>query len=990
MTDPFNITFGLTSAIGLGAGIYGAYKAFTGIERNSLKAADAEETSDEYIKIKGVNRQTNCLAILADGTIRLRDGGYLRGYLFKPKESLYFDGESVEKIYDKMAQMLRTKLPENAGLQIRCARAEDHGALISRMREEQLDIEADGGVHPTAAELKHQRMDFHKTLGASGFFNRTNHTLWIYIPMMTTADKLNNPILKAINKIGKKGFRQEIAQIFASDANLRVRLVEEEREAFEKADDFFRQATSAAPVKLAQFNFDEIRQVLYTNYNEDAISIPQFPHNPHVDLKSVLLREKIKANKNWYLLHGKTPLTIINVFNLPESNGESEGCFAGMMRPLKNSGVFRGRMTNITEYVFLDKEKNKNALKHGIKETKRNAGMGDVPDDEKAQAIAEQREAKRNLANSNKNHLKMRWYIVVYGEPATTAEELENSTQILKRDCEAIISEITNRFDGADAGLEDPEALRAIYEKTLIGNFDPRPRGREFLEEADALACFAPLEDASHGQTEKAHSLFVTTTGTLFGLNIFKHKLMSIPSVLILGETRSGKSVLASILIEDILGNIPDASCVACDYGESLKALVEMLNERYLGFYADDPKAINIWDYPDLEKAIEPSGGQIDFVVEDTLILLGINEETETGALQKSIIRKCVVEVYKSEVPRNDPAVNRRNEPTLSHLVQRLLTSEFSSLESKAEARRLGERLSVYRGSPWLDSKTDESYRTASRLTVYDLKTIGNEFPREVKRCLAYRIGAMMHRSYGKLVNGKLAPLVNVFDECHKYVDDPDLRYVMKAGETAARQGGKDYVSSIFITHRYEDIYQYKGITENIQACFVGRQNNTDALAKDRAWNRATIEAVKSLKNEKGAYSQFVLNFGKGDTQQTVGVQIYLDPVSLWGKSSEPQERNARQLLHSLFPHWSTSRIVFWLADHYPRGLVNAGLEKIDESFLTKARIEDLREREELERIQRELALLNPAVVLEEPEISFADQIGLNLEVLSITGTFRS
>lgn len=980
-----NLAFGATAAFSGAAGLYGAYKCFKDLDRRQL-SREPENNSDDNLKLRGTDRSTNCLAILADGTVRLRDGGYMRGYVFRPKESLYYDAATVEQIYDKLAQMLRTQLPENSGLQIRPARSEDDGSLLRKMRAEQTAAEADENVHLTAAELKHQRLDFYLKLAGGGFFNRTNHTIWVYIPIKTASDKLTNPVTSLLSAIQARGIKKAFRELADTESDLRVRLVEDEREAFQKADEYFRRLTSVSPVKLTQFDRDEIRQVLYTNYNEDAESIPLFPNNPNVDLKSILLREKIKSNKNWYLLHGKTPVTIINVFNLPEANDEIEGCFAGMMRPLKNTGVLRGRMTPITEYIFLDKEKNKKFLNASIKETKKNAAMGIVEDDDKAKEVAERRDVKRTLSSASRNMIKMRFYVIVYGSPATTAEELKQSTEILKKDCDEIIKIIHNNFPGADAALEDPEALRAIYEKTLIGNFDAAPRGREFLEECDAFACFAPIEDASQGQTEKAHSFFSTTTGTLYGLNIFRNKLMSVASVLILGESRSGKSVLASIIIEDILASIPETRVIGCEYGGSMRAMTEMLGERYLGFDPSDPKTINIWDYPGLENAEKPTAAQIDFVTEDTLILLSIKEDTEIGALQKSIIRKCVTEVYETEVPRNDPSVGRRNEPVLSHLVQKLATAKFNSPETTTEARRLSERLSVYRKNVWLDSPTDETYRAESKLDIFDLKTIGNGFPREVKRCLAYRLGALMHRAYGRTVGGQLTPLVILFDECHKYVNDPDLRFVIKAADTAARQGGKDFVASLFVTHRYEDIQEFPGITENIAACFVGRQNNTDALARDRGWNRTTVQEVKNLQNEKGAYSQFVLNFGKGDTQSTSVVQIYLDPISLWNRTSDPVERNARELVHRTFPHWSTSRVVFFLASLYHRGLTNAGLDKIDERFLNQARIEDLRERAEFERIQEEIRLLSPVEEKAAPEISLAEQIGLDLTEFETAG----
>jgi hypothetical protein len=56
--------------------------------------------------------------------------------------------------------------------------------------------------------------------------------------------------------------------------------------------------------------------------------------------------------------------------------------------------------------------------------------------------------------------------------------------------------------------------------------------------------------------------------------------------------------------------------------------------------------------------------------------------------------------------------------------------------------------------------------------------------------------------------------------------------------------------------------------------------------------------------------------------------------LKLWTYTSNNDERNARKRVQYLRPHWHSAQVHLWLSEHYPHGLVAAGLTQIDEALL--------------------------------------------------------
>ncbi|MGH9846349.1 MAG: hypothetical protein ACREEM_47225, partial [Blastocatellia bacterium] len=321
---------------------------------------------------------------------------------------------------------------------------------------------------------------------------------------------------------------------------------------------------------------------------------------------------------------------------------------------------------------------------------------------------------RQDLAGSRAALAQVRFFVVVYGEPARTRAELTASLKQLDRNCEQVISEI-RKISGADADREEPAALRMLYERALVGEADPRKTGREITETTHSLAPLIPTESEWEG-APRPHTLFSLPTGKLIGIDLFDRQLIPSPLALALAAPRGGKSVLLGRLINDVLATKARACVRAVDFGESFGPLVDVLSGRHLRFQPGTDKTINAWDYEGLENGEMPDEVQVGFVVGDLMQLARV---PACDTLAEDILITLVNEVYRNEVPRNRTGAPK-HEPRLSHLVDSLSTWPFKGASaSRAEELKLA--LGQYCGHSFLDAPTHPDFTGNSALDVYEL-----------------------------------------------------------------------------------------------------------------------------------------------------------------------------------------------------------------------------------------------------------------------------
>jgi hypothetical protein len=425
-----------------------------------------------------------------------------------------------------------------------------------------------------------------------------------------------------------------------------------------------------------------------------------------------------------------------------------------------------------------------------------------------------------------------------------------------------------------------------------------------------------------------------TVSGRLTGLNLWdKSSRTNIksPVVLILGEPGAGKTICGARIINDALATVPHLRVHALDNGGSLAPHAFVTGARYHRFNPEDPKAINVWDFPELaygkDLQLNKITEQISLIVMDAM-----NLAEASDPLSRDLLSKAVVQVLKNIAPRNGPGKPRR-EPIHSDLVAMLEAYDFGSDALTDRAREIALALEKYLGSPWLDAPTHPEFQISSAYDVYELDSL-NAFQADIKQTLANRIGARVIRAIGeKQPDGTRAPTLVVFDEVHEYRQNfPGLIPVLKKG---TRHGRKHNVVTMMMTHTYDDFEGMHDVTSTAGVKLIGKQTgDLSLLARDAKLSPRAIQAIGALKNIDGLYTQWVMVLGSGDHQQVEVVQNNLSPTLLWTFTTHPDEANARARAAMLRPDWPLPEVIAWLASQYPQGIASSGL-MFDESLLT-------------------------------------------------------
>lgn len=454
-------------------------------------------------------------------------------------------------------------------------------------------------------------------------------------------------------------------------------------------------------------------------------------------------------------------------------------------------------------------------------------------------------------------------------------------------------------------------------------------------EVAHSLAAFIPTE-SSWGGSHRPHTLLTTASGRLIGLNLWdKSSRTNIksPVVVILGEPGAGKTINGVRIINDALATVPGLRVHALDNGGSLAPHAHVTGARYHRFNPEEPRAINIWDFPELacgkDLQLSRMTEEISLIVMDAMSLA-----EATDPLARDLLSKAVVQVLKNIAPRNSPE-KRRREATHSDLVAMLEAYDFGGDALNDRAKEIALALEKYCGNPWLDAPTHPDFHLDSPYDVYELDSL-NAFQPDIKQTLAGRIGARVIRSIGKKQSdGTRAPTLLVFDEVHEYRENfPGLIPVLKKG---TRHGRKHNVVTMMMTHTYNDFEGMHDVTSTAGVKLIGKQTgDLSLLARDAKLSPRALQAIGALQNIDGLYTQWVMVLGSGDKQQVETVQNNLSPTLLWTFTTHPDEANARARVTALRPDWPLAEVITWLAAQYPQGLAASGLV-FDESLLAQA-----------------------------------------------------
>lgn len=947
--DPITIVGGLTAAatsgLAIGAGarlLPTAWQASRDLRRwskspdGALERGRLQQLREQHKerKLKGRKRESSIIGLYQD-LLRHTDGSYTRGYDLPLQATMLAPDDVADGFIDGFADMLTVELPAGTLLQYRYAVGPDPGRAIA----EHLRARDYEHAHFPAARLHDLNIDFFKAMADARAFRQERASLFVRVPERHEDDhSLHgfNTFISAMTgdwrERGFSGLKRKMAANWSSSRNDGIvrRIREHEVETVRAAEKVFRLLEMQSPISLRRLDRQQLWRAVHQSHAMAAPSVPRLPQYDGLDLRDYLCAETIE-DRGWYVMHGIYPATLVSLF----APGE-EFIAADAMRALTAHPGLSFAHTIITEFISIDREKAKAKLDSHIKHVERSGTRADgryelTPEAE--ESFNDLKQTRKAITGSREALVKMRQYAVIYGDPARTRGELQRSLNQLDINADTLVSAFQT-LDGVQAGREEPAALHCLYPGTLVGEASSETNGRELTEVAHSLAAFVPAE-SSWGGSHRPHTLLTTASGRLIGLNLWdKSSRTNIksPVVLILGEPGTGKTICGVRIINDALATVPYLRVHALDNGGSLAPHALVTGARYHRFNPEEPKAINIWDFPELvygkDLHLNKITEQISLIVMDAMSLAEASDP-----LARDLLSKAVVQVLKNIAPRNGPGRPRR-EPTHSDLVAMLEAYNFGSEALNQRAREIALALEKYLGNPWLDAPTHPDFQIESPYDVYELDSL-NAFQPDIKQTLANRIGARVIRAIGqKQSDGTRAPTLLVFDEVHEYRENfPGLIAVLKKG---TRHGRKHNVVTLMMTHTYNDFEGMHDVTSTAGVKLIGKQTgDLSLLARDAKLSSRTIQAIGALKNVDGLYTQWVMVLGSGDYQQVETVQNNLSPSLLWTFTTHPDEANARARAAALRPDWPLAEVIAWLAAQYPQGLVSSGL-LFDESLLAR------------------------------------------------------
>ncbi|MFL6228716.1 MAG: VirB4 family type IV secretion system protein [Pyrinomonadaceae bacterium] len=884
--------------------------------------------------------------------MRHTDGSYTKAYHVSMPATLYAEGETVERCYNDWARALQSIKQHGCIVQLRHDAWPDSGRALA----EHIRAQAHAKDTYVPARMLH-------TVGLTGTesaaraaqYQDDRLTLWVRVPVRHANDPSRArlsllasflpALAKDIRKQGLAGLLRAAVTAWTRTnvEALCVRSRLDEEAACEAASQLFAAVEHMCPLELRSFTREEMWREVYRSHRLNERAAPALPLDETADLRQYLCGEEIRGSGQ-FILHGDYPVTIVSLFRPP-----TPVISAGMLRVMTANPNLVFRHTTVVEYLTLDQEKAKTHLKNQFKDLSRAqravTRKSPTPGDDDPEVLAAQqdiRHLREEMAGGRESLIEARVYVVVYGERARTRAELYDSIKRLDEYCRHVVSAL-GRIPGADAAREAPAALRALYPQMVAGEASAERTGREFTETTRALARLAPFEGVWRGSPRPV-TLVTTPSNHLIGFDLFDANEVPSPLGLLLAGSRGGKSVLLSEIITNALATIKKLRVRVVDYGNSQEPLVAALGGRHLKFDPQERATINVWDYKGLEQGEPPTELQKWYVVQDALQLARVDTADTSSPYARfaeDILTLMVREVYHNEVPRNGLG-KPKQEPRHEHLLEMLATYQFEDVEADAVRTQLRIALETFRGDPFLDAPTSREFAAESPLDVYEMKSL-ESFSDRVRQSLAFRIVARVIQSEGhREPDGTRTKMLLAFDEMWEYTRG--YPRVVAAIDRYARTGGKEGVLTLLATQAFKDITGTPeapnpighSLMSNVGVKFIGVQTGDYAdMARKFKFSDATSAAIDSIKNMPGRYSEFVGVWGAGAHQQVQKFRVVLNSsLKLWTYTSNSDERNARRRVQYLRPHWHPVQVYMWLAEHYPQGLVAAGLTQIDEALL--------------------------------------------------------
>ncbi|HRH41446.1 MAG TPA: hypothetical protein PKY82_07340 [Pyrinomonadaceae bacterium] len=876
---------------------------------------------------------------LEGNIIRYRDGSFGKAYRFAPANTLFDDERQTEQRIEELKLLLKFEKPQNTIIQFRFNTKPDDGRVLKnhlRSRNHNYSDQLASLLQTTNLAV------FEEALSDQSIKTQTA-CVWIRVPTRHRDDKsilarflptvfreiksggfwgfFLSPVISGKNAFAQSFLSRELkAEIYCREQALRV------FQSFE--------ANFPKNLALTELPPQEVFDELFVSHRREHLEAPTLPKQQRIDIRRYLTSVSLDCEETKYVIHNGSLVSIISLKLLP--NGFVT---ADTMRYLTATRNLLFPHEIIVDLTTTEKIKAKKDLQKRIDriERSRNTWFGFKSLKKDAVVIkADLENLLEQVEGDSEEICQIRLNIIVYGGIISGKRPTAQQLKILDDRCDEVISCIRKRT-GADAIREDAARQRAIYPRMLTGELSWKKTGQELVETADSVIAFVPTETNWCG-SNRPHSIFTTPSGTMFGLDLYDRSLVKSPTVIVTAASGEGKSFLASMLITDIRAHRGQVKVRVMDYRYSFKPICRLFNGRHIEFNEQEPKPINIWNYPGIETGKLPSKRQLAMVLTDILIL---SKMPKSDAITSAIAATVIDEVYKMATARNG-AGRPKFQPTLGHFLDVLKSYHWSEAQ-KARADELYLKLNIYRKDPWLNAPTHPDYDTNSMFDVFELSSIAT-LDEKIRESVGFRISAQIMQEIGEESDsGQKTPILFICDEVREINKHfPAIQELMAEASVTGRKEG---LVTILFSQAYEHFTgtperpNVSGIdlVKNSGVKIIGKQiGGFEQLAEDCELSKETIAAVRAINNQYGSYTQWVMVIGSGNDKIIEMAEVHASPAMLWANTNDTNEANVRRLLENLRPDLPLAYIVSWLAQKYPRGLTAVGLNGIFDEDLAE------------------------------------------------------
>ncbi|MDQ3254323.1 MAG: hypothetical protein M3R15_10525, partial [Acidobacteriota bacterium] len=518
----------LAGGLGLGLGLRllsvgrNARREASSLRESAEGCGAATVKTDELIRRRlshprGARRATSIHGITQSGMVRHTDGSYTKAYHVKSENTLYAEDAVVDRNYNELARMLASIKQPGIIIQFRHAVHPDPGRAIKRHLEAQTPKDS----YMPARMLHAMGVAQFEAQARERQFQEAALTCWIRIPARHVGDPSRarlGMIAAFFPALAKEVRRRGIARFFSATLSswtatnhdrLTMRAVSNEADCSAQAKQTFAAIEHMCPLEMRPFSREELWHAVYLGHRMNEHSAPVLPSVEGADIRGYLCAEEIKGDGE-FLLHGRVPAAIVSLFRPPTPK-----VTAAAMRLLTANPNLVCDHTTIIEFITLDQDKAKHDLKSQSKSlslaqtaTSRRSPDPDQDDPDASAARSDIKNLRSDMSGGRTSLIEARSFTVVYGDPARNKEELRRSIENLDRYCRHVTTAF-GKLPGADAGREQPEALRAMYHQSLPGELDARRTGREFKEITASLVRLAPIEAPWRGSA-RPHTLVST------------------------------------------------------------------------------------------------------------------------------------------------------------------------------------------------------------------------------------------------------------------------------------------------------------------------------------------------------------------------------------------------------------------------------------------------------------------------------------------------